>query len=69
MGDRVREASKWRIYSNMVGGWFAWNAEESKRTDLVSYGAFTEALREFERAIGPYYESRPGVPHPGEGDG
>ena len=66
----------WNIYGDSLGGWFAWNGRTRKRIDLFPIpqggtwrdslhpprnNAFSEAVEQFERLIGPYYPTRPGV--------
>lgn len=55
---RIQRARKWLVYGNMAGGWYAWNGEARKTKNLISKGSFCEAVSEFEKQIGPYYESR-----------
>ena len=51
----------WTIYSNGIGGWFAWNGRTRRRIDLVGVGSFSQAVSEFDRRIGDYYGSRGGT--------
>lgn len=46
---------EWVILSNHCGGWFAWNHLIGQKVQLVFYGAFSKAVTEFERRLGPYY--------------
>ncbi len=51
-------ASRWRIFENGIGGWYAWNAHTRRQIDLVSVGSFSDAVGAFERLIGDYYGTR-----------
>ncbi len=55
----------WTVYANGIGGWDAWNGRTRTRVELVLCGyrngkpdpqAFSEAVAEFERRLGPYYQ-------------
>lgn len=60
--------SDWTVYANGCGGWYAWNGRTRRKVELVLCGhhngkpdpqAFADAVTEFERKIGPYYEVKP----------
>ena len=45
----------WTIYASGQG-WEAWNCRERWLISLVSNGSFSEAVAEFERKVGQYYD-------------
>ena len=34
----------WTVYSNGIGGWFAWHAQDARRVELVPVGTYADAL-------------------------
>lgn len=60
---KVQAASKWIIYGTATH-WAAWDATNRVKKELCPYvggilgGGFVEAVAEFDKQIGPYYESR-----------
>lgn len=45
----------WTIHAG-GRGWFAWDGRKRHRVTLVRVGSFSEAVKEFEERIGPWYE-------------
>ena len=52
----MRVNPDWIIYTNGVGGWFAWNQKTAKEVKLVFIGSFSEAVGMFEKPIGLYWK-------------
>lgn len=51
MGRCISAIEYWSIYSNGIGGWFAWNATKAKRVDLILVGEYWQACKILESLV------------------